>query len=150
MKAGLFIKANSLKGRYVLRGGSPIADGPVGDYLPKGNGRRPRDERGPIRTSGLAATIEITAFACGDVAFVGVPCELFTDLGRDIKARSPFRHTIVVTLADGPIGYVGSRRAMSEGGYEMTSSPLAPGGGELIVDTAADVLASLAEPNPIS
>jgi len=39
---------------------------------------------------------------------------------------------------------------MSEGGYEMTSSPLAPGGGELIVDTAADVLASLAEPNPIS
>jgi len=108
-------------------------------------GRRIRAaELGPV------ATIEITAFACGDVAFVGVPCELFTDLGRDIKARSPFRHTIVVTLADGPIGYVGSRRAMSEGGYEMTSSPLAPGGGELIVDTAADVLASLAEPNPIS
>ena len=44
----------------------------------------------------------------GDVAIVGVPAEYFTQLGLDIKNRSPFRHTYVAELANDWIGYVGA------------------------------------------
>jgi hypothetical protein len=96
-----------------------------------------------VAEMGRTATAEITALAFGDVALVGVPCELFSDLGREIKARSPFAHTIIITLADGCHGYIGSRKAMEEGGYEMTSSIVAPGTGECLVDKAVELLNSL-------
>jgi len=88
--------------------------------------------------------VSVTVLAFGDVALVGMPCELFTDLGREIRARSPFAHTLVVTLADANIGYVAPRRAYEEGGYETTSSVLAPGMGERLADVAVSLLRSCA------
>ncbi|MFA6109494.1 MAG: hypothetical protein WDA75_12070 [Candidatus Latescibacterota bacterium] len=84
---------------------------------------------------------EITVLTFGSVAIVGVPTEYFTALGRQIKNRSPFPQTIIVTLANGNVGYVGERHNYEEeGGYEMTSAPTCPGTGELIADTAVDLL----------
>ncbi|MCP4639651.1 MAG: hypothetical protein GY851_04430 [bacterium] len=95
-----------------------------------------------IRVSeiGPATTLEITVLTFGDVALVGMPCELFTELGRRIKDASPFAHTFVVTLADGTLGYVGTREALEEGGYEMTSTLLASGMGERMADAAIGLL----------
>jgi hypothetical protein len=94
-------------------------------------------ERGPT------ASLDITALTFGKVAFVGLPCELFTELGRDIKARSPFPYTVVVTLSDASIGYVGPREAFETGAYEMTSTLLQPGMGERLADTAVRLLGEL-------
>ena len=46
-------------------------------------------------------------------------------------------------LANEAIGYVPSRRAYAEGGYEPTSSRLLPGSGERLVEEALALLASL-------
>ena len=64
-----------------------------------------------------------------ELAIVGLPGEVFAELGLDLRARSPFPHTLVLGLANEAIGYVPTRRAYDEGGYEPTSSRLQPGGG---------------------
>jgi hypothetical protein len=77
------------------------------------------------------------------LAIVGLPGEVFAELGLDLRARSPFAHTLVLGLANEAIGYVPTRRACDEGGYEPTSSRLEPGGGELLVEAALELLGQL-------
>jgi hypothetical protein len=87
--------------------------------------------------------VEISALAVGGTAFVGLPGEIFVDLGLAIKARSPFPHTFCGELCNDTIGYVPTRKAYDEGGYEATSSPLAPGTGEQMVEAALALLNEL-------
>jgi hypothetical protein len=84
----------------------------------------------------------------GDIAIVGVPAELFTQLGLDIKNRSPFRYTYVAELANDWIGYIPNREGHKLGGYQCWTglhSFAEPGTGERIVDEVVDMLKSLAE-----
>jgi neutral ceramidase len=104
-----------------------------------------------VRVSELAPTVEaeIQALRLGDCALVGIPCEVFTELGMEIKRRSPLAATAVVELANGYHGYLPTRRAYDEGGYEATparSSKLAPGSGEDVVEAAVGLLRSLPAP----
>ena len=85
----------------------------------------------------------VQAIRVGNVAFVAVPCELFYELGLDIKRQSPFSHTVVVELANDNIGYVPRREDYGNGGYEVVNSRLAPGGGERIVEAALGLLKRL-------
>ena len=89
---------------------------------------------------GPTTRIDVTVLAFGNVALVGIPAEYFTELGRDIKSRSPFDHTLVVTLANANISYVGAKQNYEEGGYETTSSIVEPGTGEIIADVAVGLL----------
>jgi hypothetical protein len=77
------------------------------------------------------------------VAFVGIPGELFVELGKDIKKRSPFPYTFIVELANDSIGYIPTRAAYEQGSYEPTSSRMAPGAGEAIVEKALSLLREL-------
>ncbi|MCI0538411.1 MAG: hypothetical protein L0Z50_24655 [Verrucomicrobiales bacterium] len=82
----------------------------------------------------------------GDVAIVGVPAEFFTQLGLDIKNRSPFRHTYVAELANDWIGYLPDRTAHKLGGYQVWTgyhSYAEPGTGERIVDEVVEMLKTL-------
>jgi hypothetical protein len=92
---------------------------------------------------GESVSAEAQALRLGPMAFVGVPCELFNALGRQIKERSPFSPTWVCELANGSIGYVAERQDYEEGGYETASSMVAPGGGEMLRDKALDLLGQL-------
>lgn len=84
---------------------------------------------------------EVQVITLGDqVAFVGLPGEIFVDLGRAIQARSKYPHTFVVSLANGSIGYVPDRKAYPEGAYEVISTRVREGGGELLVDAALRLL----------
>ncbi|MSS71348.1 MAG: hypothetical protein EXS64_07645 [Candidatus Latescibacteria bacterium] len=76
----------------------------------------------------------------GDLGIVGIPGELFVALGLEIKRRSPFRQTCVIELANDSVGYLPTRQAFGEGGYEVVSSPFTPGAGEQLVETALDLL----------
>jgi hypothetical protein len=87
---------------------------------------------------------EVQVIALGDdVAWVALPGEIFVELGLDLKKRSPFKHTIIVELANGSVGYVPTKRAFAEGNYEPVSARCAPGSGEMIADAAVRILNEL-------
>ena len=82
----------------------------------------------------------------GDIAIAGVPGECFTQLGLDIKNRSPFRATIVAELANDWIGYLPNLEAHKLGGYQVWTgfhSYAEPGTGERIVDEIVSMLKDL-------
>lgn len=87
---------------------------------------------------------ELQAVAVGDVALVTAPGEIFNEIGRAVKARSPFRRTLFVGYANGSIGYVPTRPAYAEGGYEVThAARVGPAAGEIIEREAVALLESL-------
>lgn len=84
----------------------------------------------------------------GDVALVGVPAEYFTQLGLDIKNRSPFRYTYVAELANDWIGYLPNLEGHKLGGYQAWTgfhSYAEPGTGERIVDEVVKMLKEIAK-----
>ena len=78
-----------------------------------------------------------------ETALVALPGEIFVDLGLAIKEGSPFENTFIVELANSSPGYVPTRIAYKQGGYEATNSIYAPGGGETLVKTALTLLKEL-------
>jgi len=78
-----------------------------------------------------------------DVAWIGLPGEVFVELGLALKKQSPFPHTIITTLTNGNWGYLPDRRSYAEGAYEAESSRVEPGSGEKLVEAAARMLAEL-------
>lgn len=87
---------------------------------------------------------ELMAIAVGDVCLVTAPGEVFNEIGRTVKARSPFARTLFVGYANGSIGYVPTRTAYAEGGYEVTHAcRVGPQAGEIIEREALDLLGSL-------
>ncbi len=88
----------------------------------------------------------VQAMRIGDVAWVGVPGELFTKLGIEIKRRSPFRYTFVAGVANDYIGYIPDAEGFDLGGYQTWTgfhSFVEKGTGEKIVDTAVELLGQL-------
>ena len=85
--------------------------------------------------------LEVQVFQIGeDLAIVGLPGEVFVDLGLAIKENSPYKNTIVVELTHSHIAYVPTQEAFTRGGYETINSRLAPGGGEMLADAAIALL----------
>jgi len=78
-----------------------------------------------------------------DTAVVTIPHEVFVELGMGIKSGSPFRTTIVISLANDLDFYIPTRRAFEEGHYEPTTCPLEPGCGERLVQAAVSLLNEL-------
>jgi hypothetical protein len=106
--------------------------------------RQMRKELAPIQ--GHQRTTWLQAMRIGDVALVGVPAELFTKLGLEIKRRSPFRHTVVAELSNDWIGYLPDREGHRLGGYQVWTgfhSYAEPGTGERVVDEAVRLLKEL-------
>jgi neutral ceramidase len=88
--------------------------------------------------------VEVQVIALGqEIAWVSLPGEIFVELGMSIKAGSPFPQTIIAELANGSIGYIPTRRAYSEGNYEVVSARCAEGSGELLVESALRQLRKL-------
>ncbi|HMP04831.1 MAG TPA: hypothetical protein PJ982_00645 [Lacipirellulaceae bacterium] len=88
--------------------------------------------------------MEVQAFQLSSsVAAVALPGELFAELGLAIKRRSPYATTLVFELCNDYPGYIPTRRAFAEGGYEPANSKLEPGGGERLVDAAVALLKAL-------
>lgn len=78
----------------------------------------------------------------GNVGVVAIPGEMFARLGLELRRRSPFRHTMIVGLANGTINYIPDRKAYEDGGYQtwigMTVG--AAGTGEAMVEQALAML----------
>jgi hypothetical protein len=80
-----------------------------------------------------------------DAAIVGLPGEIFVDLGLAIKKASPFPITFVIELCNDAPGYVPTIKAFKEGSYETVNSCIQPGGGEKLVETATRLLKELSD-----
>ena len=77
----------------------------------------------------LQAEVQVITFG-RDAAWVGLPGEVFVELGLSIKKQSPFPYTFITELANDSLGYIPDRRSYAEGAYEPESSRCAPGSGE--------------------
>jgi len=94
--------------------------------------------------AGRPLAAEVQVITLGDrLAWVGLPGEIFTELGMMIKLASPFQYTIVASLANGSIGYVPDRKAYPQGAYEPVSARCAAGSGEMLVDAATRLLVEI-------
>ena len=86
---------------------------------------------------------EIQVMTIGDSAWVGVPGELFCQIGLDIKSDSPAAHTYIVGYANCYQGYYPTPIAYTEGGYEVNMgrwSRFTAAAGESVQETALDLL----------
>ncbi len=93
---------------------------------------------------GPTVPLEVQVLRLSDeVAVVGLPGEVFVDLGLAIKQASPFPTTLVVELCQDECGYIPTRKAFAEGSYETVNSRIAPGGGEMMVEAAVRLLKEL-------
>lgn len=93
--------------------------------------------------------VRIQAIRVGDLGIVGIPCEVFTEIGLEIKAKSPLRRTCVVSLANGYNGYLPTAAQHALGGYETwraRSSYLEVGAAGPITETAIELLGRVSRP----
>jgi hypothetical protein len=96
------------------------------------------------RAEARTVPTEVQVLRLGDLAFVGIPGELFVELGLRIREESPLPHTCIVELANDSVGYLPPRKAFDEGGYEVTSCRYTPEVGEMVADAAGRVLREVA------
>jgi neutral ceramidase len=91
---------------------------------------------------------EVQVIRLGDIALVGVPGELFVELGLAIKRDSRLDYTFICGFANGNVGYIPTRYAYARGGYEINAAfkyygyptALAPEAGEQVVATAVRLI----------
>ena len=84
--------------------------------------------------------VEAHLVRIGDTALVGLPLEIFTEIGIAVRGQSPFSDTLVSGYSNGWQGYLPTRADYPFGGYEVDTSPYAPGADEELVRSLADLL----------
>lgn len=120
-------KTQALQAR--MKGSSRYFDGEV-NVLPEGDR--------------LVFEAEVEVVALGnELAWVGLPGEMFVELGLNLKNASPFRYTMIHTLANGAIGYVPNLKSYAEGSREVQATRCAPGSGERLIESATRLLTKL-------
>ena len=96
-------------------------------------------------------TLEMEILSFGDVAFVGLGCELFCQIGRDIKNAIPAKHTVVITHTPGyvgatphQVGYIVDKSSIPGSHNGKLYRNLKPGFyDEMIVDKALEIYGNL-------
>jgi hypothetical protein len=86
---------------------------------------------------------EVQALYVDEYVFVSIPAEYFVELGLRIKEGAHPRHALVVSCANGQVGYLPHKEAFARGGYETTftgSSRMAPGAGEMLAEVAVELI----------
>lgn len=104
-------------------------------------------------TLGLAsypdlAEVRIQVIRIGEIAIVGIPCEVFAETGLAIKSGSAFTATMVMELANGYHGYLPSAQQHRWGGYETwaaRSAYLEVNAEEKIRDASIALLKTMSE-----
>ncbi len=69
--------------------------------------------------------MELQAIQIADNVFVGIPAEVFVEIGLRIK-RAGHPRTFIAGVTNGYIGYLPTRKAYEIGGYEVVSAKCGP------------------------
>jgi neutral ceramidase len=97
----------------------------------------------PGYKDGPDVTLKVGLLRIGDINFVTVNGEVYSEIGMRLKAEAPSSKTIVVTLANGSAGagYIYADRAYSHLTFQVIGSRLKPGCAEgKIVATAIKLM----------
>ncbi len=60
----------------------------------------------------------LQALRIGDLAITAIPCEVFVEIGLELKAKNPFPASFTISLANGYNGYLPTPQQHALGGYE--------------------------------
>lgn len=63
-------------------------------------------------------SVALQAIRIGDLAITAIPCEVFVEIGLELKRTSPIRPTFTISLANGYHGYLPTPEHHALGGYE--------------------------------
>jgi neutral ceramidase len=91
-----------------------------------------------------SAAVEVQGIRLGTTVLIGVPFELFVEVGLAVRARSLWARTWVLGYTNGYLGYLPSRKAYAEGGYEVVSSRFAPEAVMALEEAMVGIASSLA------
>jgi len=94
----------------------------------------------------LAVSTVVHVLRLGQFGLVGLPGAPFVEFALDIKQQSPFLKTVVAGNAHHDAGWVITRQAFMDEGFEAwpaRSAPIGPGGGEFMAEEAVTLLKRL-------
>ncbi len=101
-------------------------------------GRMVRLENGPDYFD-----IPLTGIQLGPVAFVGIPGEPFTGIGRGLKEATEFDVVLPTCCTNGYEGYYPMQDSYDEGGYEAGTSRFKAGTAEQLIREGRELLTKL-------
>ena len=84
--------------------------------------------------------IPVSLIRLNDLLFITFPGELFAEIGMELKRRSPCANTFIVGYCNGSIGYLPTRQAYAEGGYEVNVTHCAPEAESVFVDGVSEMM----------
>lgn len=90
----------------------------------------------PDRVSMILQAVQV-----GDLGITAAPCEIFAEIGLELKAKNPFRPSFTICLANGYNGYLPTAQQHEWGGYETWRAKSS----YLEVNAAGKITASLLE-----
>jgi neutral ceramidase len=93
--------------------------------------------------------VVLQSLRVGDLAINAIPCEVFVEIGLELKRKSPFKQTFTISLANGYNGYLPTPEHHALGGYETwraKSSYLETGASPKIIETLLGLLDRLRQP----
>jgi neutral ceramidase len=89
---------------------------------------------------GGSVELPVQVIRIGNTAFVALPVEPFAEIGVEVKAQSPADWTVFGGYSNGYYGYMPMSYAYPQGGYEVTTSPFAPGAGEQAIEACVQAI----------
>lgn len=97
-----------------------------------------------LERRGTQLPMEVQVFRLSDdTALVTLPAEIFVEFGLDIKKHSPFKNTMVISIANDRPCYIPTIEGFKQGSYEGINSRVVPGTGEKLADVAKELLKDL-------
>lgn len=87
--------------------------------------------------------LSLHALAIGGAAFVGIPGEPFSEVGRQLKLAEGWQMVLPTCNTNDKAGYFPVQEAYDEGGYEARSSPFKAGVAERLTEGGLRLLDSL-------
>ncbi|HRK35584.1 MAG TPA: hypothetical protein PLJ47_13385, partial [Candidatus Hydrogenedentes bacterium] len=90
--------------------------------------------------------VTVQALRIGNWGIAAIPCEVFVEIGLDIKANSALKPAFTIELANGYNGYLPTAAHHELGGYETwraRSSYLEVGAADAIQSAALELLSQL-------
>ncbi len=79
------------------------------------------------------ANWDLQCIRIGPLALLSCQGEPFLEISQRIVADSPFPHTLFSGYSNGGFGYLPTRQAFEEGGYEIDASPFSPDAAETLI-----------------
>ena len=83
----------------------------------------------------------MSALRVGEVIFAASSGEVFCEIGREFKEKSPYPRSLFMGITNGYSSYILTDREIGRGGYEYNASVVKSGGQAAVVNTLLDLVA---------